>query len=195
MESDLAQGRCFCVGVLRRVVWEFLRAGCFSSSVFDGGEIQISDSNEIAVFNIVKLFLQPGEPGGKTVDVHTYLWLHWPWAMCWTLTVPEASVLLTMASDIHPPLSNTHRHSQRERKKEREGEGEMHPTLELVYTQRICNYSVCLKCPKFLCKMEHLNRHHASAPATNCSAHQPQTEFVKFIGIRLAVCFFSIHSF
>lgn len=114
--------------------------------------------------------------------------------MCWTLTALEASVLLTMASDIHPPLPSTHRHSKRERERGR-GEGEMHPTLELVYTQRICNYSVCLKCPKFLCKMEHLNRHHASAPATNCSAHQPRTEFVKFISLRLVVCVFSIHSF
>lgn len=71
----------------------------------------------------------------------------------------------------------------------------MHPTLELVYTQRICNYSVCLKCPKFLCKMEHLNRHHASAAATNCSAHQPKTQFVKFISIRLVLCVFSIQCF
>lgn len=99
----------------------------------------------------------------------------------------------------HPPTPFQYTQTQQARERERESrreegrEGEMHPTLELVYTQRICNYSVCLKCPKFLCKMEHLNRHHASAPATNCSAHQPQTEFVKFISIRCC-CMCLFHS-
>lgn len=142
-------------------------------------------------FNIVKLFLRRGSlvvrlsmcihiHGCTDLEQCAGPWLlqrHqscWPWPLTSTHPAPT-------------PLSNTHRQRERER--------EMHPTLELVYTQRICNYSVCLKCPKFLCKMEHLNRHHASAPATNCSARQSQTEFLNFISIRLVVCVFSIYSF
>lgn len=115
--------------------------------------------------------------GCTDLEQHTEPWLLQRHQSCWPwpLTPPPLPT---------PSPSQTHTHTQTQ----------MHPTPKLVYTQRICNCTVCLKCPKFLCKMEHLNRHHASAPATNCSAHQPQTEFLKFISVRRVVYVLSIYS-
>lgn len=199
--SGVRFGTGFGAFVLCRVASEFVCAWCFSGFIVRGGEVQISYSNEMAVVVVFCFFLNcevVSAPGGSlllrlSMCIHIYgctdleqcagPWLlqrHqfcWPWPLTYT----------------HPfPI---HTDTARERGREWGREGEMHPTLELVYTQRICNYSVRLKCPKFLCKMEHLNGHHASAPATNCSARQSQTQFVEFISIRFVVCVFAIQSF
>lgn len=48
----------------------------FSGVLVNGAKVRISYLNEMTVFNIVKSVSAPGEPGGKAVNVHTYLWLH-----------------------------------------------------------------------------------------------------------------------
>lgn len=70
--------RSFYVGLFCRDVSEFVRLIIlfFSGVLVNGAKVRISYLNEMTVFNIVKSVSAPGEPGGKAVNVHTYLWLH-----------------------------------------------------------------------------------------------------------------------